>query len=155
VLPAHIRYNQVLSDFEKILYSEIVALSNALGYCYASNNYFAKVYNKSVSTISRSINNLEKYEFVKTHIDKENGNKRRIYIVIENYFKMSELSKKEQESIYRELELNNIKLDGTISENDYTPMSENAKYNNTSINTKINNDFDNIVKIFNNWYNRK
>lgn len=151
VLPAHIRYSEILSDFEKILYSEIVALSNAVGYCYASNNYFAKVYKKSISTISRSISKLEKYEYVKIHIDKENGNKRRIYIVLENYFKMMQLSKKQQDSIHRKLELNNMEIERTMSKNAYSPMSENAKYNTTSYNRNIykQEEEENIAELFN------
>lgn len=160
VLPAHIRYSEVLSDFEKILYSEIVALSNAIGYCYASNNYFAKVYNKSTRTISQAISNLAKYDYIKIHIDKENGNKRRIYVVLENYFKMMELSKKQRDSIYRELELNNMELERGIEENIKgieeninSSREENFQYNNTSINTYINNinkrEEVNIAELFN------
>lgn len=151
VLPAHIRYSEVLSDFEKILFSEIVALANVLGYCYASNNYFAKVYKKSTRTISQAISKLAKYEYVKIAIDKENGNKRRIYVVLENYFKMIELNKKQQDSIYKKLELNNIELERSIEENVNTPMEENFQYNTTRYNTYINKQEEevNVAELFN------
>lgn len=151
VLPAHIRYSEVLSDFEKILFSEIVALANALGYCYASNNYFAKVYKKSTRTISQAISNLAKYEYVKIAIDKENGNKRRIYVVLENYFKMMKLSDKQRKNVYRQLELNNMEIERSIEQNFNTPMEENFQYNNTSYNTYLNKQEEevNVAELFN------
>jgi len=33
ILPANVRYDKKLTPFEKILYSEIVALTNKDGYC--------------------------------------------------------------------------------------------------------------------------
>ena len=44
ILPANVRYDKRLKPMEKILYTEITALSNAKGYCYATNSYFAKLY---------------------------------------------------------------------------------------------------------------
>jgi len=41
ILNADIRYNKNITDSEKILYSEITALSNKNGFCHASNKYFA------------------------------------------------------------------------------------------------------------------
>ena len=77
-LPAFVRYNEELSLFERILYAEITSLSNKEGYCFAKNSYFAKVYKKSESQVSRAIAHLAKLGFVKLEI--ENGNERKIYI---------------------------------------------------------------------------
>lgn len=160
IMPAHIRYSNVLSDFEKILFSEIVALSNALGYCYASNNYFAKVYNKSTRTISQGINNLAKYEYIKIYIEQEKGNKRRLYVVLENYFKMMKFSKKQQKSIHEKMDNTTYQINkGGIEENVYSPMEENFQYNNTSNNTitkGVSNieDKPNIKELFDRFYKR-
>ena len=41
ILPANVRYDKRLKPMEKILYTEITALANKKGYCYATNSYFA------------------------------------------------------------------------------------------------------------------
>ena len=59
VIPAHVRYNANLTNLAKLLYGEISALSNALGYCYATNSYFARLYGVSTRTITSAIAQLE------------------------------------------------------------------------------------------------
>lgn len=59
ILPAKVRYDNNLSDKEKIFYTEISSLCNASGICTASNSYFEKLYNISTSTVSRAINGLK------------------------------------------------------------------------------------------------
>ena len=80
VIPANVRYCSDLSFFEIVLYSEISALSNALGYCFASNSYFANLYKKAPETISRSITKLEENGFIRSEVEKKNGNKRKLFI---------------------------------------------------------------------------
>ena len=58
IIPAIIRYDNRLSSTEKLLYGEITALSNKLGYCFATNRYFAELYNLTEATISVSISKL-------------------------------------------------------------------------------------------------
>jgi hypothetical protein len=58
VIPAIVRYDPDLSSSEKLLYAEITALCNATGECFASNNYFAKLYSKDKVTISRWVAKL-------------------------------------------------------------------------------------------------
>ena len=65
ILPSEIRLDKRLSYFEKILYSDIITLANKKGYCYATNSYFAKVYQTSISTISKSISKLVEVGFIK------------------------------------------------------------------------------------------
>jgi len=60
IITAPIRYSKTLTDFQKILYSDIVALSNRYGYCTASNDYFGNLFDKAPETISRSISALQK-----------------------------------------------------------------------------------------------
>ena len=72
ILTADVRYDRNLSDSEKLLYSEITALSNKYGYCTATNNYFAELYGVSKVTISRRISNLKKYGYLEVKMIKEN-----------------------------------------------------------------------------------
>lgn len=78
IIPAHVRYAEDLSDFQKILYSEISSLSNKEGYCYASNKYFSEVFDKSQPRISEAITNLQKGGYVKVKITV--GNKRKVWL---------------------------------------------------------------------------
>lgn len=155
ILPAHIRYSNVLSDFEKILFSEIVALSNALGYCYASNSYFAKVYGKSARTISQAINNLAKYDYIKIYIDVGNGNKRRLYVILENYFKMMELSPSQRKSLHEKMDRTSSEISmGGIEEKFHSPMEEKFQYNNTSDNTNNTTELYDIKELFEKFYSK-
>lgn len=58
ILPAKVRYDDGLSWFEKVLYAEITALSNKLGYCYAPNSYFSGNFSISDKTVTRAVKNL-------------------------------------------------------------------------------------------------
>ena len=64
ILTADVRYNKNLTANEKILFSEITALTNSRGYCSASNKYFSELYNVDSRTIQRWISNLVKYGFI-------------------------------------------------------------------------------------------
>lgn len=79
ILTADIRYNKKITANEKILYSEITALTNIKGYCSASNNYFSKIYNVDTRTIQRWISNLNKQGYIKI---KNKENTRQIYITL-------------------------------------------------------------------------
>jgi len=72
-IPANVRYSS-LKPNAKLLYGEITALSNKLGYCYASNNYFAKLYGVSKNTVSRWLSDLTKLGFITIEIQR-NKNK--------------------------------------------------------------------------------
>lgn len=77
-IPAEVRYSKHLTPNAKLLYGEITCLCNKLGYCWATNGYFAKLYNKDKATISVWINSLHKNGFIKCNI--ENNTKRKIYL---------------------------------------------------------------------------
>lgn len=78
ITPATVRYDKRLKDKAIILYGEITALTNKQGFCWASNEYFAHLYDLAPETVSRLINQLAKYEHI--FIEIKNGNKRRITI---------------------------------------------------------------------------
>ncbi len=85
ILPANVRYDKRLKPMEKILYSEITALANTQGFCFASNSYFAKLYEVHKNTVGVWINNLIECGYLKMElIYKENSKEileRRLYIV--------------------------------------------------------------------------
>lgn len=117
VIPASVRYDDRLSDKERLLFGEITSLSNKEGCCWASNSYFASLYKASIKTISRCINNL-----------KDCG-----YFDIELQYK-----KNSKEVEKRIIKLKNYPMDKNV----YTygqkcpyPMDKNVQDNNTSINS--------------------
>lgn len=58
VLPAAVRYDRTLTQTAKLLYAEITSLSASDGYCWASDEYFAKLFDCSVATITRALRSL-------------------------------------------------------------------------------------------------
>nr|DAS48514.1 MAG TPA: replisome organizer protein [Caudoviricetes sp.] len=123
ILPASIRYDKNLKPMEKIMYSELTALSNKNGYCNATNSYFAELYEVSKNTVSLWISDLEKAGYIKTKLMYEAGTKnikeRRIYI-------SDPITK--NDDTYHEKEVD------PITKNNDTPITKNREDNNTSIN---------------------
>ena len=120
ILTANVRYSTQLSMSEKIMFTEITALSNAKGYCSAKNKYFADLYNKSEKTISLWIKNLKDCGFIRIEY------KRRGAEVI-------------MRKIYPTPEHELQKCKSTDNKNVSRTNYKNVKENNTSINnTSIN-----------------
>lgn len=123
ILPASVRYDKNLKPMEKIMYSELTALSNKNGYCNATNSYFAELYEVGKNTVSLWISDLEKAGYIKTKLIYETGTKiikeRRIYI--------SDPITKNNDT-YHEKEVD------PITKNNDTPITKNREDNNTSIN---------------------
>jgi len=82
VIPANVRYDKRLTPNAKLLYGEITALCNEKGFCWASNNYFAELYDVTPQAISKWVNSLSDNGFIKLEYE-YNGKEikeRRIYI---------------------------------------------------------------------------
>ena len=75
VLTAEVRYSKVLKPMEKLMYAEITVLANTTGECFATNKYFAELYDVSVETVSRWIANLAKHKFINRRIKYREGSK--------------------------------------------------------------------------------
>ncbi|WP_226385983.1 helix-turn-helix domain-containing protein [Staphylococcus sp. Marseille-Q1834] len=123
IITANVRYDNRLTDSEKLLFAEITSLSNKYGYCTASNNYFAKLYEVTKRTISARVNNLKEHGYLKIEFDYK-GNEvkqRRMYPMTQNSIPI-------EENFHRGIENNFL-----------PPMEENFQENNTSINnTRLN-----------------
>jgi DNA-directed RNA polymerase beta subunit len=118
VLPAEVRYHPDLNSSQKVLYTEIDALSTKQGYCFASNAYFADLYGVHKITISAWIKALKQAGVIKVHYDISNGNV--------EVRKITPLSKNTN----------------TPKQKHLPPLSKNTKYNNTKYN---NNTTDEII----------
>lgn len=70
ILPAEVRYNNNLTANEKLLYSEITALTGKTGECWASNEYFATLYNVTIRSIQRMISDLKKEQLIEIQLIK-------------------------------------------------------------------------------------
>lgn len=83
VTPANVRYDKNLPMGARMLYGEITALCNREGYCWASNNYFAKAYKITPQAISKWVNVLRKYGYINIEYLREGKEitERRIFIV--------------------------------------------------------------------------
>lgn len=135
ILTANVRYDKELKANEKLLFSEITALSNKSGYCHATNKYFAKLYSKNTSTISDWINHLKQREYLKVVMVKDGKQiKERRLFPISNPIRENPNTPSEKS------------VEGYSQKNEY-PIRENPKENITSINTTSkNNDDDQPVE---------
>ena len=114
IIPAEVRYDPELRDKAKLLYGEITALTNKNGYCYASNKYFAELYEVSITTISTLISELVDKGYLESELIYKEGTKE----ILNRYLKI---------------------LKGGYLKNFKGGIKENLKDNNTSINnTSIN-----------------
>jgi hypothetical protein len=118
IMPADVRYDKNLKPMEKILYTEITALTNSKGYCFATNSYFAELYEVHKNTVGNWISNLEKQGYIKTVLIYKNGTKeiseRRIYINQKNITPINEkvdtYQQKDCDPINEKVEDNNTRL---------------------------------------------
>lgn len=103
IIPAEVRYSK-LKPNAKLLYGEITALSSKEGYCFATNNYFAKLYNVTKNTISLWVSQLHKAGFISVELIKkgEQITERRIGI-----------TKKDDRASINNNDLNSIKIINT------------------------------------------
>ncbi|HBZ12635.1 MAG TPA: hypothetical protein DEO51_02630 [Clostridiales bacterium] len=128
IIPADVRYDKDLMDKAKLLYSEITALSNSMGYCYASNQYFADLYSITIRQVQTLLKDLSNKGYIK--VDR-NSKPRKIHIATVKF-----------SSSYRE-------------ENFMVDREENFTHNNTSNNNKKNNTpSPELVSEFKAWYSK-
>ncbi|EOV3185487.1 helix-turn-helix domain-containing protein [Enterococcus faecalis] len=136
IIPAIVRYDNQLNGNAKLLYGELTALANERGYCWATNQYFASLYNVSKRTIISWMKQLEKRKYIKIQVfykpDSKIVDRRHIYI----------LPFPTDTEFYTPSEENFITYGKNIheggEENFTTPGEENFTENNTLINNTKN-----------------
>ncbi len=74
ILTADVRYDTGLSDFAKLLYSDITALCNKKGFCDATNDYFATQFGKSKRTISATVGALADAGYICIEVERDASN---------------------------------------------------------------------------------
>ena len=110
ILTAEVRYNKTLTPNAKLLYAEITALINMNGDCFASNKYFADLYSKSKTTVSKWVSELVKEGFVEIDLTYKEGTKE----IDNRYIRI---------------------LKGGVKENNNSPIVKNLKDNTIMVNT--------------------
>lgn len=134
ILPPDVRYDKQLPQGAKLLYSEITALSNKNGYCWASNDYFAKLYSVSIGTIKSWLKCLEDNSYIRRVIKYKSGSKE----VEQRFISLAPRSENLPPSVRKLTH----------------PRSENCPENNTSINKNIRasstleSDFEKLWKLY-------
>lgn len=113
ILTADVRYDKRLKPAEKILFSEITALSNIYGYCYASNSYFCDLYGVSIASVKGWIANLKRCGYVSVEVIRDDSKN-----VIERKIRpISTPSVKNLADPQSKNQPNNIKSNNTTSKN--------------------------------------
>ena len=117
ILPANVRYDNEIPANAKLLYSEITALCNEKGYCWATNEYFANLYDVSKTSVSKWISALVEKKYLYSEIIYKEGTKE----ILNRYLRI---------------------VKDPIEEKLNTPIEEKLKDNNINNNIKINNTFN-------------
>lgn len=146
IMPATIRYDKRLKMAERVMFSEISALSNKYGYCTASNGYFAVLYEVDKATISRWINHLKSLGYLRTEMLKKSRvvASRRIYLNIDPTVAVSHNAPIDQNALPLDENVINsmTKSSSTYTQNRHQGNDEIVKENitrenNTSLNNTI------------------
>lgn len=83
VLPASVRYDSTLKPNAKLLYAEISAMSDATGFCWASNGYLAGLFAMEKDTVARLISHLAERGYITVEVIRDERNavrERRIWL---------------------------------------------------------------------------
>lgn len=113
VTPATVRYCKELKPHAKLLYGEITALCNKEGFCWASNKYFADLYEVTTHTVSQWVQQLVTLNFIKYEII--DNYKRKIYIVDMNFLVQGPYTKKYKAPIQKSTDNNTTNITDNIA----------------------------------------
>ena len=125
ILTSEVRYNENLTPNAKLLYAEITALINMNGECFASNKYFADLYGKSKTTISKWVSELVKEGFVEVKLTYKEGTKE----INNRYIRILKggIDKKLNTPILKKLKDNNTIVNNNTTYSNKKPSIEEIK----------------------------
>ncbi|OSP20406.1 MULTISPECIES: helix-turn-helix domain-containing protein [Staphylococcus] len=128
IIPASVRYDKDLKPMEIIMYGEITALANKYGYAYASNSYFAELYQVHKKTVSNWINHLKEKGYIRTVVTRNEDmsvKDRKIYIIPPYEQKDGEgYQRKDSYPIHKKTEENNTRFNNTSINRDRDETSK-------------------------------
>ena len=135
ILTADVRYDKTLKPLARLLFAEITALCNKEGYCWASNQYFADLYEVDKTTVSGWIGQLKTRGYLTVQLEYKEGSKQ----ILNRYMK-----------------INGEGIDEIINtplQKDVDPIDQKTKVNtktNTKTNIKVNSigDFDSFWRFY-------
>jgi Helix-turn-helix domain len=135
-IPANVRYDEDLSPNAKLLYGEITALTNAEGYCWATNKYFADLYKVSKVSISKWVKQLIEKGYISSEIIYKENSKE----ILHRYIRIGGEGHKEKFNTPSEEKFmtSPTKVNEGHKEKFNTPIKEKFKDNNTGFNTTLN-----------------
>lgn len=146
-----------LSDFQKLLFASITGLCKQRGYCWASNAYFQKLFNRSQTQVSEGISKLVEYGYLKREIvykKKEDKNGkiittkqisfRKLFVVINNADWNTGIPENRNRGIpENRKQIDNPLIDNLTSNNSIL-SKDNKNYIEDNTETVVNNTDDNI-----------
>ena len=135
ILTADVRYDRNLKPLARLLFAEITALCNKEGYCWASNQYFADLYEVDKTTVSGWIGQLKARGYLTVQLQYKEGSKQ----ILNRYMKINGEGVDE--------------IINTPFQKDVEPIDQKTKVNtktNTKTNITVNNvdDFDSFWKFY-------
>ena len=136
VIPSRVRYDKNLSPNAKLIYGEISALSNATGFCWAKNEYFADLFGLTIGTISRLISQLDSKGYIRCEmVPTDTGLERRIYAGIFAVIVEYDPGQNDKGGLAENDKVGLAENDkGGLAENDKGGLNKNRKQNNININ---------------------
>lgn len=166
-LPSLVRYDKRLSPSEKIMFSEITALSNYRGYCFASNKYFSDLYGCTKRSITSWIANLEKCGYIVIFEHIVNGVSQRRIMLSAPIVELKNMPKQKTKAVEEKFRGYRKKFHGGIEENFYhNNITNNISNNNPiipkrdideniNIEASIKDWIDAYLRVFNHYNIRK
>lgn len=144
ILPADVRYAEDLTSLQKILYAEITALTNKEWYCYAGNSYFAELYKKDPTRVSKTISDMQKKWYLQVSRENESWFVRKIYV-----WELKELKKTIKTTCRKVQKASCSWEQEELAENCKTHLAENCNIiiqdNNTTRNNTLSSNEESIL----------